>query len=180
MWYLLPCPPGSEERILQKYRKSVDGKILSDVFLFTCDRMRKYLGAWHHEQNNLFPGYIFLESDEARSVRQVRESHLRMMKEEEKMDSGGSVGTEWDITPLRTLLPEEQEVLGALGNERHHVAMSKGVIRGGVTFVTEGPLMGRENLIARIDRHKRTAFLKIPMPAGKCGVQVGLEITEKT
>ncbi|XCP84021.1 transcription termination/antitermination NusG family protein [Roseburia hominis] len=168
MWYLLHCPPKSEEMVLQKYKESVDGKVLSNAFIFTYDRMRRYLGDWHHEKNNLFPGYIFLESDEIQSIQEARECYLRMTEEE--WDAAGS---------LRVVLPEEQKFLKTFCGRQHHVAMSKGVIRSGETLVTEGPLTGRENLITRIDRHKRTAFLKTPMLAGKGPVQVGLEITEK-
>ncbi|XCP86563.1 transcription termination/antitermination NusG family protein [Roseburia hominis] len=168
MWYLLHCPPKSEEVVLQKYKESVDGKILSDAFIFTYDCMRRYLGDWHYEKNNLFPGCIFLESDEIQSIQKARECYLRMTEEG------------WNANSLREVFPEEQKFLKMFCGGQHHVAMSRGVIRSGETLITEGPLAGRENLITRIDRHKRTAFLKMPMLAENGLVQVGLEITEKT
>ena len=59
-----------------------------------------------------------------------------------------------------------------------HIGFSRGYIRQGRTFVTEGPLMGKESCIQRIDRHKRLARLAIDMPA-RDAVDVGLEIYGK-
>ena len=42
----------------------MDGKALQDAFVFTCDRMRRYEGDWHLEQRLLFPGLLFLESQD--------------------------------------------------------------------------------------------------------------------
>ena len=57
--------------------------------------------------------------------------------------------------------------------------MSKGVIKDGKPVVTSGPLKGRESLIRRIDRHKRTAEIEIPFVEDDMRVIVGLEIYEK-
>ena len=62
-----------------------------------------------------------------------------------------------------------EEFLRELGGEAHHVSMSRGVIRNGVTIVTEGPLEGKEAKIQKIDRHKRLG-----------GFWAGLEITSKS
>ena len=57
--------------------------------------------------------------------------------------------------------------------------MSRGVICNGVTHVQEGPLLGWEQNIRKIDRHKRIAFLKSPDETSELVAKVGLEITEK-
>ena len=58
-------------------------------------------------------------------------------------------------------------------------AMSEGIIEGSRVIVRTGPLQGMEGLIRKIDRHKRKAWLELPMFGGTHTVQVGLEITEK-
>ena len=45
---------------------------------------------------------------------------------------------------------------------------------------TDGPLQGKEGLIKKIDRHKRKAYLELPMFGRMQTVQVGLEIVAKT
>ena len=59
------------------------------------------------------------------------------------------------------------------------VGMSEGVIADGRTVVRSGPLRGREDLIRKIDRHKRVAFLDVGL-LDQVRVRVGLEITRKT
>ena len=59
------------------------------------------------------------------------------------------------------------------------MSMSRGIIRGGETHVTEGPLKGKEELIRRIDRHKRVAYLDNWAFSGKGLVKAGLEIASK-
>ena len=45
--------------------------------------------------------------------------------------------------------------------EKKKISMSTGYIKDGRTYVTKGPLQGREKIISRIDRHKRLAKLSI-------------------
>lgn len=45
--------------------------------------------------------------------------------------------------------------------EKKKISMSTGYIKDGRTYVTKGPLQGREKMISRIDRHKRLAKLSI-------------------
>ena len=66
-----------------------------------------------------------------------------------------------------------------LCQEDNLVALSRGVIRNGNTVVTSGPLKGREGLIRRINRHRRTAEIEIPFRGKTVQVTVGLEIYEK-
>ncbi len=59
------------------------------------------------------------------------------------------------------------------------VVMSKGIIKDGKPIITNGPLKGHEELIRRIDRHKRIVDIEIPLGAWKTQVTVGLEIYKK-
>ena len=76
--------------------------------------------------------------------------------------------------------PEEEKVLRMLCGAGHHSQMSRGYIRDGKTVVTEGPLKGKENLIRRIDRHKRIARVGMPSTGQLREMQVGLEIVAKS
>ena len=57
--------------------------------------------------------------------------------------------------------------------------MSTGVIEGDRVIVTDGPLVGREALISKIDRHKRLAYLDMRMFGRIKTIKVGLEIVRK-
>ena len=81
------------------------------------------------------------------------------------------------LVPVR---PEEESFLKGICGTGHHFGMSRGYIREGQTFVTEGPLQGKEHLIRRIDRHKRIARVGTPGEDRAREVQVGLEIVTKS
>lgn len=86
------------------------------------------------------------------------------------------IGIGREIVPLT-----EQEVMliEKLVNEDGLVGMSQGIIQGGRTVITSGPLKGLEGCIRRIDRHKRIARIEIEMMGRMLETQVGLEILEK-
>ena len=69
------------------------------------------------------------------------------------------------------------EFLRGLCGDGERIDLSRGYILSGKTFVTEGPLKGKESLIRRIDRHKRLA--KVEIPASGQMAEVGLEIYAK-
>ena len=81
-----------------------------------------------------------------------------------------------------TIVPLSQEEVGFLkrfGGENQVVEMSEGIIEQSKVIVTSGPLKGIEGFIKKIDRHKRKAYLEIPMFGRIQNVQVGLEIISK-
>lgn len=123
-------------------KKKLSQKALQNVFVLTYDRMRRYEGAWHLERKLLLPAHVFLESeDEEILLDELRKSCV--------------------ITETRNHLirmnREDEEILRRLYGAGYHLQMSRGIICGGVTLITEGPLIGMESWICKIDRHKRLA-----------------------
>lgn len=168
MWYVLHCPSVKEETVIQSCKQHIDAGILKDAFLLTCDRMKRYQGSWHTDIEKIFPEYIFLDSEDpgqlSKELEQFR-GFLRIM-ESEKL-----------LIPVES---EEQRLLSELAGDKHHIGMSIGVIKDGVTKVTNGPLTGKESLIRKIDRHKRLALIGKVGRDGIRGIKIGLEITEKS
>ena len=77
MWYALYCPDKKAQDLLHACRAQMQEDILRDVFLFSCERMRRYEGAWHTEKVNMFPNYIFLESDHKQKLLEAFEYILK-------------------------------------------------------------------------------------------------------
>ena len=160
IWYLLKCPEGDEENYKELWPKFVIPEELEEIICFQYQRMIRYRGQWHIEKRVLLPGCIFL-------------SVSKEMKLKEDYRKSNKIGREAALIPCAT------PYLKDMCQEGDVVCMSRGVIRNGKPMIISGPLKGRERLILKIDRHKRTAEIEIPFPGDKRQVTVGLEIYEK-
>lgn len=167
MWYVIQVAAGKEEQILAMIKKYGVQKYLKECFSPRYEHRRKYLGQWQQEQAVLFPGYIFVISDQVEELYQS----LKHIPELTKILG---VGEKW--TPMTR---EDIEIVEVLAGRERVVRFSEGYIVGTQVIVLSGPLQGMEGSIKRIDRHKRKAYLEIPMFGRVLNAQVGLEIVEK-
>ena len=128
----------------------------------TYDRMKRYQGQWHVEQGIAFPDIIFLESEDPDTLEQ--ELHDKCP----------------DSRMIR--LSSEQKGLFAqlFGAGEAYVTVKRTYPYRDRTCVTQGPLQGKEELIRKIDRHKRLARLEVPAGEGTQTLYVGLEIISKS
>lgn len=172
MWYVIQVLTGEEEKTAARCRRVVGAggcgeEVLGECFIPYAVRQKKYRGEWHREQRVLFPGYVFLTSS------RPEELFLELKKV-----SGLTrlLGTGQEIVPLSK---EEEEFLRRIGGEGQVVECSTGFLEQDRIRITDGPLQGLEGCIRKIDRHKRTAWLKVPMMGRVLEVQVGLEVVEK-
>lgn len=150
--------------MLNLCKKIFSETALLNVFVLTYDKMSRYQGAWHMEKQLIFPANVLMESNNEEILRE----ELNRRKEVAKQ-----------IRNILRLEPKEEKFLKFLCGTKKHIEMSKGVIRKGVTQVTEGPLMGMEAQICKIDRHKRLARLRMPDGQNIRYIPAGLEIVEK-
>ena len=84
-----------------------------------------------------------------------------------------------DGKEIYPIYPQEALFLSRFSTESHLVDFSKGYINGDTITIIEGPLMGLEGYIKKIDRHKRIAYVDINLLGKVSTVQVGLEIIKK-
>lgn len=172
MWYVIQVFTRDEEKIVLMCQKLIgtrefEGSVLQRCFIPYTQRQRRYRGAWHTEQHPLFPGYVFLVSDNAEEL---------FFKLKRVPGLTKILGTGWEFVPLTE---EEVDLLQRLGGEKQIVETSIGVIENDRIIVSRGPLIGMEGLIKKIDRHKRLAWLEVEMMGRTMEVQVGLEVVEK-
>lgn len=168
MWCVLKCRPGKSDEIMEACRRKISPDILRDIFTFTCERMKRYQGSWHVEIRPMFPDYIFLETDCIEELSRQLEPFRQFTEILE------------DSSMLRRVSTEEELILRKLCGRVHHLGMSQGYIRDGITHVVNGPLVGMERRIRKIDRHKRIAHLEFDREGMREPVIAGLEIKSKT
>lgn len=169
MWYVGHVRRGCESRVCDMCKKMLPPEVLDDCLLPKREVMRKEDGRWTCITNLLFPGYVFLVSSNQEELKKALKATplpLRLVGD----------GAE----AFFSLTPREEEWFLSFMDESHVVRMSKGYIEGGVTTVTSGPLKGKEQMIRKIDRHKRRAYIDVALFGQNVPMSIGLEITRKT
>lgn len=167
MWYVVQVRSGTEHNIRIQCNKKIPDTIMERCFIPYYEEKKKQNGTWNTLQKVLFPGYIFMITEDVEKLF----FHLKTIEGMTKL-----IGTGQDIIPLKE---EEITFLKRLGGEEQIVSMSEGIIEGTQVIITSGPLMGMEGLIQKIDRHKRKAWLDLELFGRMQQVEVGLEITKK-
>lgn len=167
MWYAAQVVTGDEEKIKLLCDKLISKEFLEECFIPYYEKKEKYLGKWHMTTERLFPGYIFMVSD------QINDLLLSVKKIPELIKVLG-YGNE--IIPL---YDKEIEFLKSFGKEDHLVKMSYGYMENDKIIITDGPMKNYEGTVKRIDRHKRKAVLEMNFFGRTMEVSVGLEIVKK-
>lgn len=167
MWYVIQVTTGKEEQILKMIKRYGVQEYVKECFIPKYERRKKYLGQWHQEETILFPGYIFIISENAGGL-------YLALKQIPQLTKLLGVGEKW--TPMTK---EDIAIIEALSGEERLVKCSEGYIVGSKVTITSGPLMGMEAMIRKIDRHKRMAWMEIEIFGRKTDIQAGLEIIRK-
>ncbi|MCD8098770.1 MAG: antiterminator LoaP [Lachnospiraceae bacterium] len=154
---------GSEERICQQCSISIPESILRRSFVPYSENRMKFHGKWLTQKRRLFPGYVFLDTDDI----QETAVHLSRMSDMTKI-----LGVGDEIVPLTK---EEVSFMQQLGGDDQVVRLSKLMLDGTQVRVMNGPLKGKEGLICKIDKHKRRVYLEVEMFHRKQRIEVGFE-----
>lgn len=167
-WFVVQCMSGTEEEVRLLCERRISRKVVSRCYIPYYKEKRRVRGEWKQLKKVLFPGYLILaamDADELNS--ELRKAGLFL-----KLLRSGEI-----ITPLTR---EEQLLLLRLGGEEQTMEMSEGIIENSVVQIYAGPLRGMEGCVKKIDRHKRKAWVELPMFGRVQLVEVGLEIVAKT
>lgn len=162
MWYVMQVVGGKEKRVLALLKRYFSSSLLQECFIPQYEIMRKYRGEWHRAVEILFPGYLVVLTNQPAQLA----SELRKVPLFTKLLGNNDV-----FIPLNDQEVSFFEVFTA--PEQRVVTMSEGVIEGDRVVVLEGPLKGRAGMIAKIDRHKRLAYLNMDMMGRKKNDKTG-------
>ena len=160
--------------IIAEFKKFYDTQLSEEqkkrIFVPTYDCMKKYQGSWHMEQKPAFRNCFLIDCRD-------RDDLADMLHRLQCADIFAE-----NITANAIALFPEQEVFlrNLMMPETKKISMSTGYIKDGRTYVTKGPLQGREKMISRIDRHKRLAKLRFAAGNTDRELCAGLEIISKS
>lgn len=167
MWYAIQILTGAEKNTIQMCRILLDTDVLKQIYSPEIEVMKRYRGSWHRLNKPLFPGYLFMETEDVNKL-------FLMLKQIPKLTK--VLGTDMDFVPLQEA---EVEMLDRLLDQEKVLRLSSGIVVGDQLEITAGPLMGMEGMVKKIDRHKRIAILEVPMFGRVVETTVGLEIVVK-
>ena len=171
MWYVMQVRTGTEENIRCQCQRLISSDTLERCFIPYYQQKKRFQGEWHIQERILFPGYVFLITQNLEKLVESLKKVIGMTK---------LIGTGDEIVPLSEA---EISLITKLGGKPSSsesiVKISQGIIEGDQVHILSGPLKGLEGAIRKIDRHKRIAYLSVDMFNRTVDMKVGLEIVAK-
>lgn len=166
--YVVQVAGGQEAKAVEMIA-SLARESVEDCFIPKREIMHRREGKWHCKLEKLFPGYVFVQTADPEQLRKA----LRQIPVFTRiLTSAGD-------TCLPLSADEVAWINATTSADTHVMEISEGIIEGDHVMVTSGPLKGHEASIARIDRHKRLAWVDMSMFGRSKTIRVGLEIVSK-
>lgn len=173
--YALFVMTGYEHEVAKVISRSwrVDG-LRPFVPMFDA-RFRK-AGEVLSEKRRWIPGYVFIESEmsgldfylKIKPYVSCTEKALKLLRY-----GNGHMDLSFEMQEA------DRAFLSKLLNEEECIEMSYGYIKGSSIIVTDGPMIGLEGLIKKVNRHKMLATIETSIFGDIREVTVGLEIISK-
>jgi len=175
IWYALFVMTGHEHEVANIISRHwrVDG-LRPFVPMFDA-RFRK-AGIVLSEKRRWIPGYVFLESEisglefylQIKPYISRTENTLKLLRY-----GNGYMDSSFEMQE------GDRAFLDKLLNEEYCVEMSQGYIKGDSIIVTEGPMVGLEGLVKKVNRHKMLATIEASIFGDIREITVGLEVISK-
>lgn len=179
-WYIIHVRAGKETRVMDDLRQAYDKRGLAYRFEPFCPESEFYyrnkkakLFGKEYRKRLLFSGYVFVETDMPQEL--FLKEFSAFVRESEDMIRILRYGN----TQIAALPRDEQIRFEYLFMGKRCIERSEGYISGDKIIVTAGPLVGREGMITRVNRHNRTATVELVMFGGKIEADLALEIVDK-
>ena len=170
MWYAIWTATGSERKLCSWIKEFVPENLYEDCFVPLVEQNRKIKGDWKSIKKPLFPGYLFINTDDP---------HIRKIAQKLKSSElfAMILSTDGKFTPINE---EETYLINNSYGNNGILGSSIGMIEGDKIKILSGPLIGLEGSIRHINRHKRTATIELNMFGRTSRINIGLEILSKT
>ena len=126
--------------------------------------MHRHRGEWIPSRDNMFAGYLFVDTENPNDFDARLHSRYRTLK---------LLRINGRITAIR---PEEEELLMLMGGKEHVVRFSSGFKEGDRVVIESGSLKDLDGKIEKLDRHNRQAVVTLSLFGLETHVTLGLEI----
>ncbi len=170
MYYVIQVKTGKEQQAIEDILKNKPDDASFDVFSPYRKSLRKYKGETKEVIERCFPGYIFVETNNVRELfRQLyfTPGFQKLLGREE--------GTE-NFVPLDKDESRMIDILYSANNNRITEISNIEVKEGEMIRVLDGPLMGLETQIKKVNLHKRTVLVEFMMCGRLVTAPIGINI----
>jgi transcriptional antiterminator NusG len=170
-WYVL-FVKASKERKVEQYLKKQLSTEEGMPFIPLQEILFRRAGEEKKELRFLFPSYVFIESilPDQEFIKVINPLIYKLS----------------DIISLLkysdseiAMKESERQMLLNLCNNDHCIETSYGIIEGDKIRISSGPLMGKESIVKKVNRHRREALIEIDIMGDTRLVSVALEIIDK-
>ena len=154
-WYPLRVREGSEDSTCAKLLRLLPRDVLMDCFALVKERWFKRAGVWELQRATAYRGYAFAVTADPAGL------YKALARIDVNAEIAGADGRAW-----MPLAPDAQEWFERCMDEGHVLRSSTAVIVDGVLHVQEGPLVGQEERIGKVDRHRRRCEVSVGWDGG--------------
>ena len=170
MYYVIQVKTGKEQQAIDDILKNKPDDASFDVFAPYRKSLRKYKGVMKEVVERCFPGYIFVETNDVKRLfRQLyfTPGFQRLLGREAETEN---------FVPLDKDESRMIDILYSANNNRITEISNIEVREGEMIRVLDGPLMGLETQIKKVNLHKRTVLVEYMMCGRLVTSPVGINI----
>ena len=168
-WYLIQVPEGRERSLCGDVLRLVPRDVLNDAFVIMRERWMKRSGEWFTQECVMYPGFIFAVTGDVVALSKALGTLTLPVRP--------AAADERSWAPLAD---EARDWLAAAMDERHVIRSSTAVIADGALHVEEGPLVGQEDRLSGLNRHKRFCRVRVADADGGFVESVPLSVPSKS
>ena len=171
MWCVIHVEDGREKSTENFLMGLLGEELCGSCFHLTRLRRKKYGGSWRTVEENLLPGYVFIDTKEPEQLN----------KKLEKVPGYRLLGSNREY--VNTLEEGETDFIKSIagkGARTGEIAISYiRVEQDGQIKVLSGPLLSVENRLRKIDLHKRVAEVETEFLGEKRLMYLGVEFEDR-
>ncbi len=171
MWFVMQVVSGQENRTVFFVEKMIPKGILENCFVPVRRLRKKFHGAWHEVTEKLFPGYVFMVSEQPQLLYEELKQIPALTKMLGRCEEYFTPLSEKDVRILEGIQK------GKNGSRNPEAGISRiAVEEGNQIRILSGPLVALEGQIRKVNLHKRIAVVEVEFMGNKSLVHLGVEM----
>ena len=170
MWYVMQVIAGQENQTAMLVEKLASERILKNCFIPVRRLRKKFHGSWHEVTEKLFPGYVFLITEQPRLLYEELKEVPALTRMLGRYGEYFTPLHKEDICLLKKIQMTEMGLSKVKVNERSQIQILSGPLK-------ELELDGR---IKKMNLHKRIALVEMEILGNKRVVHMGIEIVNSS